>query len=248
LRLNFVENYSLTIHPALLPSGNLNLRTISVENSGLRPGALRKLIQSDRLPNLKDFIISEPCGALSRKGINKLIHALARHCCTLEQLKLVKLYGDSGSTSQPSEGVLQLCCLKTLAIDFDILFHRGSLPNALDPFAILPPTLDCLHITNIYRMTLVEILQPHLSAAEKSISYMRDLVRIYRIRRLSITVNIDDENGDMETLEESDEVKLLGKIAVALAAMGTVFAVYEDTWDTDSILLVRGDEVVLNGQ
>jgi hypothetical protein len=77
---------------------------------------------------------------------------------------------------------------------------------------------------------------------------MRDLVRIYRKRRLSITVNIEDENGDMETLEESDEVKLLGKIAVALAAMGTVFAVYEDTWDTDSVLLVRGDEVVLNGQ
>jgi hypothetical protein len=77
---------------------------------------------------------------------------------------------------------------------------------------------------------------------------MRDLVRIYRKRRLSITVNIEDENGDMETLEESDEVKLLGKIAVALAAMGTVFAVYEDTCDTDSVLLVRGDEVVLNGQ
>jgi hypothetical protein len=141
-----------------------------------------------------------------------------------------------------------LCCLKTLAIEFDILFHRGSLPNALDPFAILPPILYCLHITNIYRKTLVEILQPHLSAAEKSISYMRDLVRIYRKRRLSITVNIEDENGDMETLEESDEVKLLGKIAVALAAMGTVFAVYEDTCDTDSVLLVRGDEVVLNGQ
>jgi hypothetical protein len=129
-----------------------------------------------------------------------------------------------------------------LFIDFNLLFHHGSLSSPFETFAILPPSLNYLHVGNIGLETFVGAVRPHIDDADKAINYMRRLVSIYPIPRLSITVDIEDEDGDSVSLVESEEVELLSEIAIALVEVGTVLEMYEESCDTDFELLVRGDE------
>jgi hypothetical protein len=242
LGLIHTGTHSLSIHPALLSSADFSLRTIAIRESDISPGALTTFIKSVNLSNLTDFIIFQPFSTWSMKGIRKLIHTLAQHCRTLKRLDLVNVEEYLVPTNQPLECFLQLRSLKTLAIDFNILFQSGSLPDTLDPFTKLPPSLDYLRVTQIPHNALSRTLEPHLATSEKAIDYMRGLMRVYPITRISLTVDIESEGGNAETLVDSDEVKLLGTIAIALAEMGTILEVHEETWDTNSRLLVRGHE------